>query len=165
MKEPWSPKHWFRPYNYHILSYYKKLLMVISLPIFYGTIHAQAFVLIFLQILEILRFIFTWPYYRRWRNIVRLCLEVILLVFFFCVMIQGFLVREIMLNKDSTLEKAINSFYKFGWVGFAMVFVFNLSFVAFTILDIVMGCRKSNREMMDEARRVYYYDKLKSYEE
>lgn len=28
-----------------------------------------------------------------------------------------------------------------------------------------MGCKKSNRKLMDEARRIYYYDKLKAYEE
>lgn len=28
-----------------------------------------------------------------------------------------------------------------------------------------MGCRKSNRQQMDEARKIYYMDKLKSYED
>lgn len=35
MKEPWSIRHWFRPYNYHLLSYYKKFCMMVALPVFY----------------------------------------------------------------------------------------------------------------------------------
>lgn len=51
MKEPWSWRHWFRPYNYHLLSYYKKFCMIISLPLFYDTPKWAAAVLIFLQLL------------------------------------------------------------------------------------------------------------------
>lgn len=103
MKAPWSPKHWLRPYNYHILSYYKKLMMIVSLPIFYHTVHAQPAVLMALQIMEIVRLCLTWPYFRRWRNIYRLFLEVILLIFFICVLASGVLVQEIMLNNDATI--------------------------------------------------------------
>ena len=46
-----------------------------------------------------------------------------------------------------------------------MVFFFNITFVILFIFDIVRGCKMSNRQMMDEARRFYYYDKLKSFEE
>ena len=46
-----------------------------------------------------------------------------------------------------------------------MVFFFNISFLILLFIDIYRGCKMSNREMMDEARRVYYYDKLKSYEQ
>lgn len=47
----------------------------------------------------------------------------------------------------------INLFYKLGWVGFGMVFFFNFGFIIIMIIDIVKGCKKTNREMMDEARR------------
>ena len=86
-------------------------------------------------------------------------------MFFICVLIQGFLVQEIMLNKEETLEYSIQMFYRFGWVGFGMVFLFNCGFVVLYIIDLYRGCKMSNREMMDEARRVYYYNKLKQYEE
>ena len=33
--EDWHPKHFFRPYNYHIVSFYKKYLMIIAVPMFY----------------------------------------------------------------------------------------------------------------------------------
>ncbi len=47
-------------------------------------------------------------------------------------------------------------FYKAGWAGFVAVFIFNVSYLAIFIFDCVMGCRKSNVEMMDETRRFYY---------
>lgn len=78
----WSPKHWIRPYNYHILSYYKKYLMIIAMPLFYQTGHAQMAVLIVLQALEIVRFCLTRPFTSRSRNIIRLILELVLLMFF-----------------------------------------------------------------------------------
>lgn len=86
-------------------------------------------------------------------------------MFFLCVLIQGFLVQEIMLNDPNTLEYSIQMFYRFGWVGFGMCFFFNIGFIVLMLFDLVRGCRMSNREMMDEARRVYYYNKLKQYEE
>lgn len=86
-------------------------------------------------------------------------------MFFICVLIQGFLVQEIMQNNEETLMYSIQLFYRFGWVGFGMVFFFNCGFIVLYIYDMVQGCRKSNRKMMDEARRVYYYQKLKTYEE
>lgn len=45
-----------------------------------------------------------------------------------------------------------------------MVFTFNLGFIVLWLYDLVRGCRLSNRELMDLARRQYYYAKLKSYE-
>lgn len=49
VQEKWTVKHWFRPYNYYILSYYKTFLMMISLPIFYSTKNAQIVVLLIIQ--------------------------------------------------------------------------------------------------------------------
>lgn len=86
-------------------------------------------------------------------------------MYFICVFIQGFVIKEIMLNNPDTLKYSIQLFYRFGWIGFGMVFLFNGGFIALLIYDTVIGCRKSNREMMDKARRTYYYNKLKSYEE
>jgi hypothetical protein len=137
--------------------------MIVSLPIFYHTVHAQAAVLCILQLSEIARFIVIWPFYKRWRNIFRLILECALEMFFLCVFIQGFLVQEIMMNNSDTLQKSIQQFYRFGWVGFGLVFFFNCGFLGLSIYDIVLGFRKRNKVLMDESRRVYYYDKLKDY--
>lgn len=86
-------------------------------------------------------------------------------MFFVCVLIQGFLVQEIMQNNDATLMYSIQMFYRFGWVGFGMVFLFNIGFIVLYIYDTVQGCRMTNKQMMDEARKIYYYNKLKEYEE
>ena len=48
--------------------------MIVSLPLFYHTTHAQAGVLCLLQLLEIIRFVVIWPFYKNWRNIYRLVL-------------------------------------------------------------------------------------------
>ena len=66
-------------------------------------------------------------------------------MFFLSVMIQGFLVQEIMRNDDATLQETITMFYRFGWVGFGMVFFFNITFIILFIFDIVRGCKMSNR--------------------
>jgi len=70
----WSPKHLFRTYNYHLLSFYKKFLMIVSLPIFYDYPTTLIGVLIALQIMEMVRFCVTWPYANRKRNFFRLFL-------------------------------------------------------------------------------------------
>lgn len=73
---------WLRPHNYHILSYIKKFMMMLSFPIFYKFGFAQVVALVTIQFVEILRFIFTWPYIQKWRNVFRLTLEVILFAVF-----------------------------------------------------------------------------------
>ena len=70
-------------------------------------------------------------------------------MFFLSVFIQGFLVQEIMKNDSQTLEYSIQMFYRMGWVGFVMCFLFNIGFIVLYIFDFVRGCRMSNREMMD----------------
>lgn len=69
-----------------------------------------------------------------------------------------------MKNNDSTIMYSIQMFYRFGWVGFAMVFFFNCGFIVLAIYDTYRGCKMTNRQMMDEARKIYYYNKLKSFE-
>jgi len=60
--------------------------MIISLPIFYESKNWQAWVLVLLQCLEIVRFILTKPYYKKWRNVYRFILELLLLFFFIVVL-------------------------------------------------------------------------------
>jgi hypothetical protein len=139
--------------------------MIVSLPLFYDTNHAQAIMLCLLQLMEIVRFLVVWPFYRQWRNIVRLCLECALGMFFFCVLIQTFLIREIMVNNPDTLPNAVRLFYRFGWAGFGLVFFFNSSFIVLLLYDLVLECRALPRMLMCEARKLYYYNKIKSYEE
>ena len=70
------------------------------------------------------------------------------------------------MSGDAVLIKsAVDIFYKVGWAGFGMVFVFNIGHIIVWIYDCALGCRKSNRELMDEARKFYYMDRLKAYED
>ena len=86
MKEAWSFRHWFRPYNYHLLSYYKKFCMIVALPVFYDSKHWQVSVLTVIQLMEIVRFVATKPYAACWRNVYRFILEMFLLLFFVVIM-------------------------------------------------------------------------------
>ncbi len=57
----------------------------------------------------------------------------------------------------------VKIYYKLGWVGFAMIWLFNLGFVVLILIDMVRGFRKTNREIMDKVRRDYYYGKIIDY--
>lgn len=69
-----------------------------------------------------------------------------------------------MKNDDATLSDAINLFYKVGWAGFCLVFVFNIGHIIIVIFDIVMGCRTTNKQSMNDARKAYYMQKINTYE-
>ena len=90
--EEWSVRHWLRPYNYHVLGYYKKFCMIISLPLFYEVKHAQPLVLALIQLMEIARFTATWPFHATWRNRVRLALEITLFLFFLVLEINSWII-------------------------------------------------------------------------
>ena len=74
MNEEWTPRQWLRPYNFHILSYYKKFVMMISLPLFYSVTYAQMGILAFIQLLEMFRVWKTWPFLSFKRNVIRMTL-------------------------------------------------------------------------------------------
>jgi hypothetical protein len=61
------------------------------------------------------------------------------------------------------LESTTKSFYGLGWAGFAACMYFNLSFVCINIYDLCVGLRVSNRVKMDDARKRYYYNKIRGY--
>lgn len=75
-------RNWLKPYNYHTMSYVKKLLMMLTFPIFYYSGQAQIICLVILQVGEVVRFCLTWPFSKKWRNIYRLLLEIVLLLIF-----------------------------------------------------------------------------------
>lgn len=65
---------YFQPQCYHIVSYVKKLLMMLVFPFFYDSGQAVLGLLVCIQLLEIVRFCVTWPFAKRWRNWLRLVL-------------------------------------------------------------------------------------------
>ena len=138
--------------------------MIISLPLFYSSPQWEACILIVLQLLELIRFCITKPYYARWRNLFRFCLEMLALIMFVVVFANTFILEQIILNDPNTVNMYITVFYNLGWLGFVSVWVFNIGFIVLCIIDVCLGFRKTNRDMMDEARRVYYYDKINDYE-
>ena len=83
---------------------------------------------------------------------------------FVVVFANTFILEQIILNDPNTVNMYITVFYNLGWLGFVSVWVFNIGFIVLCIIDVCLGFRKTNRDMMDEARRVYYYDKINDYE-
>jgi hypothetical protein len=63
------------------------------------------------------------------------------------------------------IAPAVNIYYAIGWLGFVMCFVFNIGHIAIWVYDCVLGCRKSSRDLMDEARKRFYMEKLKQFED
>lgn len=90
----------------------------------------------------------------------RFLLELALLLFFVVILVLGFIMEEIVKNDPNTLDNYIKIYYNLGWFGFALVWTFNIGFVVLMIIDVVQSFKKDNRQMMDEARRIYYYDKI-----
>ena len=64
----------FRPTNYHALSYIKKMLMMATFPLFYSDGEIALIVLSMIQLGEVVRFAATWPFAKTWRNVFRLIL-------------------------------------------------------------------------------------------
>ena len=63
------------------------------------------------------------------------------------------------------IAPAVNIYYAIGWLGFVMCFVFNIGHITIWVYDCVLGCRKSSRDLMDEARKRFYMEKLKQFED
>lgn len=70
-----------------------------------------------------------------------------------------------MLNDPSDLNLTIDLFLGFGWFGVALCFLFNFGHIALLIYDSIRGCKLSNRELMDKARKEYYKNMLATFEE
>jgi hypothetical protein len=58
------------------------------------------------------------------------------------------MMEKIVLNESDVLYY-VNIYYNLGWLGFVMIWLFNLGFVFLAIFDAVQGFRKTSREMMD----------------
>lgn len=121
-------------------------------------------ILSFVQLMEIVRMWNTWPYVSKGRNYIRLSLELSLFFFFIINLIQINLLETIMVGDASVLEKTTAVFYSLGWTGFACCCYFNLAFVGIGIYDMCVGLRVTNRAKMDNARKKYYFHKIRDYE-
>ena len=73
----------------------------------------------------------------------------VIFMFFFAILACELLMEEIVKDDPNTLESSVRSYYNMGWFGFVLVWTFNIGFIVLLIIDVVMGCRQSNRQMMD----------------
>ena len=81
-------------------------------------------------------------------------------MFFVMILVESYLIDDISSGTNGSTEDKGDSFYELGWVGFAVIFLYNIGFIVLMVIDVVVGCKYSNRELMEESRRVYYYDKI-----
>ena len=155
-------RNWFRPYNYTTVGYVKKFAMMMAFTSFYYESFAQPIALCIIQIGEIVRFCLTWPYAAKWRNIVRLVLEIILLAIFALIYFIQLIVYNLIRGADPVWA---TWFFMFGWIALGLVFIYNIGFIVLACINLWQQCKYTNRELMDENRRNYYFQKLNDYEE
>ena len=157
-------KLWFRPHNYHILSYTKKFLMMLTFPLFFNYVYAQVIVLIVIQGLEIIRFIFTWPYASKWRNVARLFLESVLEGVFVLVLFIELII--VYLTESKTTNSVYASlFFAVGWIAFALIYIYNIGFLLLFCVNWFQNCNYSNRQILEKSRKNYYFNLLREHEE
>lgn len=96
--------------------------------------------------METVRFCLTWPYISRRRNIYKLVLEIVLLLFFVISLVQAVLISRIQENQLDTLSQSIYLYNLTGWIGVVCIFFFNLSYFLLLIINLVDHCRKSDME-------------------
>ena len=131
--------------------------MMVALPLFYSATYAQMGTLFAIQMLEVLRVWFVWPFVSRVRNWLRLSLEIALALFFLVNIVQISLIEKIQGDDISKMGSTISLFYGLGWTGFLLCFYFNFAHVAIGVYDFLVGLNVSTRAKMDNARRKYYY--------
>ena len=87
-------------------------------------------------------------------------------MFFVAVFANTYIIDKITANTGdtNTLDFYVRMYYDIGWVGFASVFAFNIGFIILMIIDLVRSFKYTNRELMEESRRIYYYSKISAYE-
>lgn len=91
----------------------------------------------------------------------RISLELALFLFFLVNIVQIKLLQEIQTGDINAMGDTITMFYGFGWSGFVLCFYFNIVYVITSIYDLCVGIKISNRTKMDNARKHYFYGKIK----
>lgn len=61
---------------------------------------------------------------------------------------------------NTNSETYLKQYFIVGWVGFALIFFYNLCFIGYQIAEVVIGCRWTNQERMECSRKEYYYKML-----
>lgn len=137
--------------------------MIITLPLFYSVLYAQVGILMFLQLLEVVRVWIVWPFVSSFRNYFRLSLDIALFFFFMINTIQISVLQNIMTSDTNGLESLTRLFYGMGWAGFVFCMYFNLGHICIGVYDLCTGLKISNRAKMDNARKKFYFSKINEY--
>lgn len=152
-----------RPHNYHILSYIKKFLMMLTFPFFYHFSFLQISILIVLQAGELVRIAVSKPYLQRWRNISKLLLESVLLLLFVLILFIELLIVLITNQGINVNLTWAHLYFSIGWVCFGLIFAFNIGYFLIFVFNWYKNCTSTNRQILEESRRVYYMSLYNSY--
>lgn len=160
-------RHFLRPYNYHTLTFVKKVLMLSAVPIFYDHLMYPVIIITFLQGMDLVRFLLTIPYHKMWRNVLYFTLEVILFVFFMSTFVNGSSGRQLFDDDDEVKDISYENIYKVsGWIGMGMCFLYNslYSLSCFGEFVILFTYKDSLENMMWESRNSYYLELYEYFE-
>lgn len=67
-------------------------------------------------------------------------------------------------NVDSSSLEWMSQYKMVGWAGFFFLFLYNVLYFFYFCIDVVVGCRYTNRQRMEYARNCYYKEMLEEYE-
>lgn len=135
----WNWRHFFRPYNYHTLTFIKKALMLLSITIFYDYPFVSILSLMVLQIIEILRFLLTIPYQHRVRNCVYFIIELSLMIYFICGVMNLLASEQMHDNTGTIINLETVGMYKIsGWIGIFMLYLYNSLFMLSSFVELII---------------------------
>ena len=159
-------KEIFEPYQFHVLSYYKKTLMLLTVCIFYPYPTVQIATLISLQLLEIIRFIIVRPYNSTLRNVARGFLEVALLILFSLVLGQLLIINVIQTSTDMGINSSMGVLWiRMGWVSLSFLWIYCLGHLVIWTVNLGYGIKYTNLELMNTNMKAFYYGKIENYED
>lgn len=90
----------------------------------------------------------TWPFVSKARNVVRLLLELVLLLFFTTGLIQCANIEIMRQNNQDTIESSTDYFNISGWIGVGTIALFNLGCLVIVLVNFVQVCCKSHRDQI-----------------
>ena len=67
-------------------------------------------------------------------------------------------------DPNSVTSSDLSYYYSIGWAAAILIFIYNIGFIIYFIIDLIIGCKYTNRERMEASRRSYYQTLLDEYE-
>lgn len=56
-------------------------------------------------------------------------------------------------NLNTVGDSYIAAYYRMGWIGVGLIFAYNILFIIYQLIDIVIGCKYTNQERVDKSRQ------------